>query len=137
MTTGTVMRKMMSSTSMTSTSGVVLMSDIGTSSPPSPSWPTFMDIFYLPILYPDGPPGGTDAPSRRRASDLLRARIGRAGRAAGRRGAARRDRTGRAGRGRTGLHRRTDRAARHHVAVQVVGEPGQLLDDRLVAAHQP
>ena len=35
MTTGTVIRKMMSSTSMTSTSGVVLMSDIGVSSPPS------------------------------------------------------------------------------------------------------
>jgi hypothetical protein len=40
-TTGTVMRKMMRSTSMTSTSGVVLMSDIGDSSPPSPG-PTLM-----------------------------------------------------------------------------------------------
>jgi hypothetical protein len=35
--TGTAMRKMISSTSITSTSGVVLMSDIGRSSPPPPT----------------------------------------------------------------------------------------------------
>src|SRR5437763_8748387 len=45
-TTGTVMRKMMSSTSMTSTSGVVLMSDIGESSPPSLG-PTLMAMFRI------------------------------------------------------------------------------------------
>ena len=39
MTTGTVIRKMMSNTSMTSTSGVVLMSDIGDSSPSPPAAP--------------------------------------------------------------------------------------------------
>src|SRR4051812_43178404 len=48
-TTGTVMRKMISMTSMTSTRGVVLMSDIGVSSP-SPDSPTCIAMIRLPVL---------------------------------------------------------------------------------------
>src|ERR1035437_3930775 len=43
-TTGMVMRKMMSSTSITSTRGVVLMADMTASSPSSSLEPTFMDM---------------------------------------------------------------------------------------------
>jgi hypothetical protein len=46
-----VIRKMIRSTSMTSTSGVVLMSDIGVSSPLSP--PTFMammGVFLFSVI---------------------------------------------------------------------------------------
>ena len=44
MTTGMVIRKMMSSTSITSTSGVVLMADITSWSSSSASWPTVMPM---------------------------------------------------------------------------------------------
>src|SRR3546814_2602685 len=47
-TTGIAMRKMMSNTSMTSTKGVVLMSDIGVSSPPSD--PTLIAIDQIPNI---------------------------------------------------------------------------------------
>ena len=45
-TTGMVIKKMISSTSMTSTSGVVLMADM-TASSPSSLEPTFMDMTGL------------------------------------------------------------------------------------------
>jgi hypothetical protein len=48
-TTGTVIRKMINNTSITSTSGVVLMSDMGTSSPSS-AGPTLIDILSWPSL---------------------------------------------------------------------------------------
>src|SRR3954470_2390874 len=108
------MRKMISSTSMTSTSGVVLMSDIGASSPPSLG-PTLMAMFRILswqiACKADG--GGGAAPSppgpRQAGSDLLRARGGGAGGAAG--GGGRR--TG-AARGRN-HDRRLHRAAGDHV----------------------
>src|SRR4051794_29720088 len=56
-TTGTVMRKMISMTSMTSTRGVVLMSDIGVSSP-SPDSPTCIAMTRLPVLVRRPPDGG-------------------------------------------------------------------------------
>jgi hypothetical protein len=66
MTTGTVIRKMIRSTSMTSTSGVVLMSDIGVSSPLSDSWPTFMPILAFSYRVSDvgSGPGGAPGPAR-------------------------------------------------------------------------
>src|SRR6267378_356237 len=45
---GMVIRKMISSTSMTSTSGVVLMSDMTPCSSSSPLW-TFIDMVTLPV----------------------------------------------------------------------------------------
>jgi len=48
MTTGIVIRKMMSSTSITSTSGVVLMADM-TSWSSSASWPTVMAMGVRPL----------------------------------------------------------------------------------------
>src|SRR4051812_32755549 len=56
-TTGTVMRKMISMTNMTSTRGVVLMSDIGVSSP-SPDSPTCIAMIRLPVLVRRRPCGG-------------------------------------------------------------------------------
>src|SRR6185503_7692845 len=50
-TTGIVMRKMMSSTSITSTSGVVLMAAITSCSPSETSWPT-----VIAMGYPSCPP---------------------------------------------------------------------------------
>src|SRR5438270_2336833 len=94
-TTGTVMRKMMSSTSMTSTSGVVLMSDIGVSSPLSLG-PTLMAIVRILSWHHGAKPAGTGSsvpagPS----SDLLRTRVGGADAAAGGGGAAGRGAAGR------------------------------------------
>src|SRR4051812_49485099 len=51
------MRKMISMTSMTSTRGVVLMSDIGVSSP-SPDSPTCIAMIRLPVLVRRRPRGG-------------------------------------------------------------------------------
>src|SRR3954467_469101 len=102
-TTGTVMRKMISMANMTSTRGVVLMSDIGVSSP-SPDSPTCIAIIRLPVLVRRRPRGGAGEQAAGPAEprrlfpyglDVLAAPVdaAAAGRAAAARGAATAGRT--------------------------------------------
>src|SRR3954468_2810257 len=105
------MRKMISMTSMTSTRGVVLMSDIGVSSP-SPDSPTCIAIIRLPVLVRRRQRGGAGkwaaGPARPRrlfpyGFDVLAAPVeaavpAAAGRAAAARGAATAGRTEAVGR---------------------------------------
>src|SRR5215471_17869269 len=110
--TGIVMRKMMSSTSITSTSGVVLMVAI---MPPLCPSPTFIDMVSYSLKSAPGRPVGRPSQSSANA-----------------RGGLGRRRTGATAAGAT-----LDLHAPYEVGMQVAGEVPQRVLEHLVAAEEP
>src|SRR5579863_105801 len=120
--TGIVIRKMMSNTSITSTSGVVLMVAI---MPPLLASPTFIDMVSYSLQRARGPV---------RLAGALHPRGGRPAQSSA-------ERRGRGlGRGRTratGAGATLDLDAAYQVGMQVAGEVAQCILQHLVAAEQP